>query len=132
VTVCLDTDVLVDCLRGTAEAKAWLESKPTEPLVVPGIAAMELIMGCQNQTDLKRTQSFLKTFDVVWPEAHEFARAYELLANHRLSSGLAIPDCLVAAMALERSLRLYTFNLKHYGVVAGLEVQEPYARVKPN
>ncbi len=132
MTVCLDTDVLVDCLRGTAEAQAWLESKPSEPLVVPGIVAMELIMGCQNQADLKRTQSFLRSFDVMWPEAHESARAYELLATYRLSSGLAIPDCLVAAMSLERSLRLYTFNLKHYGVVAGLDVQEPYARAKSN
>lgn len=132
MTVCLDTDVLVDCLRGTNESKIWLESKPTEPLVVPGIVAMELMMGCQNQADLRRTQSFLDTFEVIWPEAHEFARAYELLATHHLSSGLAIPDCLVAAMALERSLPLYTFNLKHYGVVAGLNVQEPYVRAKSN
>ncbi|MBM3130096.1 MAG: type II toxin-antitoxin system VapC family toxin [Chloroflexi bacterium] len=128
MTVCLDTDVLVDCLRGVTAAQSWLHSNSNEPMVVPGIAAMELLMGCQNQADLKRTRAFLDTFDVVWPEAHEFQRAFELLAEHRLASGLAIPDCLVAAMALERSLHLYTFNTKHYRVIAGLDLREPYPR----
>jgi predicted nucleic acid-binding protein len=85
-------------------------------------------MGCQNQVDLQRTQKFLATFEIIWPEATEFAQAYNLLATHRLTSGLSIPDCLIAAMALSRSARLYTFNLKHFQVIAGLDVQEPYAR----
>jgi len=58
----------------------------------------------------------------------EFAKAYELLAAHWLSSRLSIPDCLIAAMALTRSARLYTFNLKHFKAVPGLDVQQPYAR----
>ena len=130
MTVCLDTDVLVDCLRGLREAQIWLQSKTGEKFVVPGVVAMELLMGCQNQSDLTRTQTFLSSFYVAWPEAHEFAHAYNLLAAHRLSSGLSIPDCLVAAMALERSLSLYTFNVKHYRVVSGLNVQEPYQRAR--
>ena len=30
----LDTDVLVDCLRGTASAKAWLQQIATEPFAI--------------------------------------------------------------------------------------------------
>jgi predicted nucleic acid-binding protein len=66
---------------------------------------------------------------MVWPDAAEFGRAYELLAAHRLSSGLSIPDYLIAAMVLSRSARLYTFNLKHFQVIAGLDVDTPYTRV---
>jgi len=128
VSLLLDTDVLVDCLRGTAAARAWLSGVAADTFQVPGIAAMELLMGCQNQSDLQRTQKFLTTFEVIWPEASDFARAYDLLATHRLTSGLSIPDFLIAAMALSRSARLYTFNLKHFRVIAGLDVQEPYAR----
>jgi predicted nucleic acid-binding protein len=51
-----------------------------------------------------------------------------LLATHRLTTGLSIPDCLVAAMALTRSTRLFTFNAKHYQVVPSLEVAEPFSR----
>ncbi len=89
---------------------------------------MELLIGCQNQADLQRVQRFLATFDVAWPTADEFAQAYALLATYRLTSGLNIPDCLIAAMSLARSTRLYTFNLKHFQVIAGLDVATPYTR----
>jgi predicted nucleic acid-binding protein len=126
--ILVDTDVLVDCLRGVVEARTWLEGETSEALGIPGVVAMELIVGCRNQTELQRIQKFLGTFDVVWPEPLEFARAYDLLVAHRLTSGLSIPDCLIAAMALARRIRLYTFNAKHFKSVAGLDAQEPYAR----
>ena len=37
-------------------------------------------------------------------------------------------DCLIAAMALGRASRLYSFNLKHFQVLPGLDVQPPYPR----
>jgi hypothetical protein len=120
----VDTDVLVDCLRGTVPAQGWLEQQAQQPLTVPAVAAMELVMGCGDRGDLDRIERFLATFEVVWPEASEFAAAYQLL-----SSGLNIPDCLVAATALSRNARLYTFNLKHFQVVPGLDVAQPYCRV---
>jgi predicted nucleic acid-binding protein len=43
--VLVDTDVLVDCLRGTPPAKAWLERASTEVLGIPGVVAMELLIG---------------------------------------------------------------------------------------
>ncbi len=129
MTFCLDTDVMVDCLRGHPQARVWMQGAIRESFLVPGIVAMELLAGCVNQQELKRTQDFLKTFRVVWPEAKEFARAYDLLAQYRLSSGLNIPDCLVAAMALEQSLALFSFNLKHYRAVDQLDVREPYQRL---
>lgn len=89
---------------------------------------MELVMGCHDRSDLERIQRFLTTFEVVWPEATEFAAAYQLLLTHRLSSGLNIPDCLIAATALMRKAHLYTFNFKHFQVVPGLDVAQPYSR----
>ena len=123
----VDTDVLVDCLRGTTAAQAWLGQLAEQPSAVPAVAAMELVMGCRDRADLERIQRFLATFEVVWPEAAEFAAAYQLLLAHRLSSGLDIPDCLIAATALARNARLYTFNLKHFQVVPGLDVARPYS-----
>src|SRR5207247_8778701 len=98
--VLLDTDVLVECLRGSQTARQWLESNSTEPFAIPGVAAMELLVGCRNRLEQQRAQKFLATFPI---DASEFERAYELLAAHRLSIGVGIPDCLIAAMALTRS-----------------------------
>jgi predicted nucleic acid-binding protein len=128
MTAFLDTDVLVDCLRGRQAAKEWLQSRSNECFLISGVVAMELIVGCQDQNALRRTTDFLRHFEVIWPEPSEFAMAYELLTRHWLASALGIPDCLIAATAMSRSSRLYTFNLKHFKVVDGLDVQEPYDR----
>ena len=89
---------------------------------------MELVIGCRNQAELDHLQRFLRAFMVLWPDGSEFARAYEILVDLRLSSGISIPDCLIAAMALSRNARLFTFNLKHFQAVSGLDVQQPYLR----
>ncbi len=124
----IDTDVLIDILRGTPAAQAWLARSAATAFQIPGVVAMELMMGCRNQAELRRVQQFLGAFSVAWTEASEFAQAYNLLAAYRLRSGLSIPDCLVAAMALTRSATLYTFNMRHFRVITGLDVQEPYTR----
>jgi len=124
----VDTDVLVECLRGTAEADRWLRSTSRTSFHVPGVVAMELLMGCSTKQELRQVQRFLKTLTIVWPNASEFAAAYRLLARHCLTSGMSIPDSLVASMAMSRSARLYTFNVKDFRVVKHLDVAEPYAR----
>jgi predicted nucleic acid-binding protein len=126
--VLVDTDVLVECLRGSIAARNWLEAYPKETFAVPGAVAMELVIGCRNQADLQQIRTFLDSFSIAWPNATEFAQAFELLATYRLSCGIGIPDCLIAATALARAARLYTFNLKHFQAVRGLDAQQPYPR----
>jgi len=126
--VLIDTDVLIDCWRGEPAAQIWLANVETTQFKVPGVVAMELIMGCNTKVQLQRTQSFINTFEVLWPDANDFALAYALLAQHRFTSGLSIPDCLIAAQTLNLSATLYSFNIKHFRAVQGLDVQPPYVR----
>ena len=72
--VLVDTDVLVDCLRGTPPAKAWLERASAEVLGIPGVVAMELLIGCRNRAEIEKLQNFLSAFSIVWPDAAEFAQ----------------------------------------------------------
>jgi predicted nucleic acid-binding protein len=124
----LDTHVLIECLRGRPQAHEWLARSPREAFGVPGVVAMELLMGCRDQADQHRVQKFVTQFPILWPDASEFARAYDLMAAHRLASGLGIPDCLIAATTLSRNATLYTFNLKHFQKIRELDVLEPYSR----
>jgi tRNA(fMet)-specific endonuclease VapC len=128
MTVFLDTDVLVDCLRGIPAAQEWLERRQEERFQIHGVVAMELVVGSQDQKELSRTKALLDRFEVVWPDPSEFALAFDLLVKHRLASAIGIPDCLIAASALSRSCKLYTFNLKHFKTIDGLDVEEPYSR----
>jgi predicted nucleic acid-binding protein len=52
----VDTDVLVDCLRGTIPAQQWLKQLAQQPFAVPAVAAMELVMGCRDRAELERIQ----------------------------------------------------------------------------
>ena len=65
--VLVDTDVLIECLRGSVTARNWLQGAPKETFGIPGVVAMELLMGCRNQPDLQQTRKFLSTFTVVGP-----------------------------------------------------------------
>ena len=73
--VLLDTDVLIEFLRGSTAAREWLESMPKETLAMPGIAAMELVAGSRDQADLRQVQRFLGSFSIVWPTPSEFSQA---------------------------------------------------------
>lgn len=128
MTALLDTDVLVDVLRGVEQARVWLDENANQRLLVPGIVAMELLAGCVNQEHLTRCRSFVTRFPIAWTEAHEFEFAGELLARHRLRTGIGIPDCLIAAMAQIRSATLFSFNVRHFRQIPDLDVQQPYER----
>lgn len=124
----LDADVLVDCLRGLPSADRWLRGASERRFGIPGIVAMELVVGCRDKADLRQVQAFIGRFRVIWPEPDESERAFHLLVTHRLEFGVGAPDCIIAAMALERDMPLYTFNVKHYQGFTGLEVIKPYVR----
>jgi predicted nucleic acid-binding protein len=48
-----------------------------------------------------------------------------LIAAHRLSTGLSLPDFLIAAQAIHHSTTLFTFNLKHFAAIPGLDAKAP-------
>ena len=116
--VLLDTDVLVEVLRGKPAALAWLAGVNTCEFGIPGIVAMELLCGCRNRNEQNQVRKFAAQFTILWPVEHEFAVAFDLLAEHRLTSGLSIPDCLIAAMALGRRCLGYDISEKYIKVAA--------------
>lgn len=124
----VDTDVLIDCRRGLPAATTWARSLRGFEVAVPGMVAMELIVGCLNTPDLRGARRLLDLFDVCWPGEAETALAYDLLRRHHLRHGLGIADCFIAAAALHREATLLTFNARHFRAVQGLRFEAPYDR----
>ena len=46
--ILLDTDVMVDVLRGHVPARDWLASVTLQEIGIPGLVAMELLQGCRD------------------------------------------------------------------------------------
>lgn len=126
--ILLDTDVLIDILRGHPTAKRWIENNADIDFAIHGVVAMEIVQGSRNKAELQHNRRLLKGFKIVWPDSAEFQLAFELLSQHNLAVGIGIPDCLIAATAISRSLILHSFNAKHYQALPNLQLQTPYQR----
>ena len=122
----LDTDVMIDILRGHPPAVAWLAGQGTTPIGLPGLVAMELLQGCQNLSEQQHLEKQLLRFALHWPTPSDCQRAYLDFAAYRLSHSLGLLDSLIGYKAFGLNDRLATFNLKHYGVIAGIQVFQPY------
>ena len=121
----LDTDVMVDFLRGHAPAVAWLTSY-TMPVGIPGLVAMELLQGCLNLAEQQRVERELARFTPYWPTLTDCQRAYRDFAAFRLSDGLGLLDSVIGHTAVGLNEELATFNVKHYGPISGLQTVQPY------
>lgn len=123
----IDTSVLIDVLRGRAEAVAFLESAgrgrgPTTHAIV----VAELLAGARDAREQATIDSFLSAFEVVCPDEADALRALALYRQLRLTHGVDWPDCQIAATALRRGLGVATQNVKHFAAFAGLRVARAY------
>ncbi len=100
----VDTDILIDAAHQISEAIDCLdEIEQRSTLAISAITQMELFVGCRNKTELRKTERFLQRFRVLRLNKQISDTAVHLLRQYRLSHGLAIPDTLIAAIALTLS-----------------------------
>ena len=124
----LDTDVVVDAVRGYLPALHWLTSLGEQP-GLPGVVMMELVEGCANKVELRRIQQMVKPYALHWPTSADCQNGLTYLTRFYLSHNLGLQDALIAATAIGRGATLCTFNVKHFGAVPGLVTEQPYARL---
>jgi predicted nucleic acid-binding protein len=122
----LDTDVAVDLLRNHPPAIAWLSSLGAAPLGLPGLVVMELLQGCQNKGEQQRVEQFFGPYMLFWPTTSDCERAMQDFSTFHLSHSLGLLDALIGHTAVGLSEPLATFNVKHYGVINGLSMIQPY------
>jgi hypothetical protein len=121
----VDTDVLVEYLRGSERAVGFLEGLEGE-LLISAITVAELFSGTRDTEERDALEQFLLAFQVV-PIAEELAKEGGVLRRkYHASHGLGLADALIAATAIKESAQLITFNRRHFPMVQNLKV--PYAR----
>jgi predicted nucleic acid-binding protein len=112
--VLLDTDILIDHLRGHRPLRL---SDPN--LKISILTRCELFAGRNvDEPQLRRTLSVLEELSVDQTIAESAGRI-------RRESEIPVPDALIAATALEHELPLMTRNRRHFDRVAGLRLQTP-------
>ncbi|MCB1234870.1 MAG: type II toxin-antitoxin system VapC family toxin [Verrucomicrobiae bacterium] len=121
----VDTDILIDYLRGHADAVSFLEGN-VDDVSISAVSVAELYQGVregQERTRLSRMISALVVLPLT-EEIAETAGLYRRDYRDRLGCGLA--DCMIAATASEHRLDLATLNGKHFQMLKGVIL--PYAK----
>lgn len=121
----LDTDILIDIQRGYQPALDWFAQLPELPLV-PGFVVMELVQDAHNARQVKQVLQLIAPLPVIWPTELDCNRALQDFTVYHLSHGLGLLDALIAACVIGRSATLCTFNVKHYRIIPGLQIHQPY------
>lgn len=115
----VDTDVLVDFLRGQSMA-ATLINDNAERIILSSIVAAELYAGARGNQELATLDKLLSLFRIV-PVSAEVARIGGLFKrDYAKSHGVGLADAIVAATATIENADIKTLNVKHYPMIKGL------------
>jgi predicted nucleic acid-binding protein len=127
--VLLDTDVMIDILRGYPPALAWLRTLDDEVIALPGFVLMELIQGCGTKKEQQSLAAELDAYKILWPNPSDCDDAVKLFTGYRLSHNIGIIDVLIGQLALSFDLPLHTFNKKHYEPIPQMTTVQPYMKI---
>lgn len=122
----VDTDILIDHLRGRREALDFLTRAMADGdrLLCSVVTRAELLAGMRPQEE-SAVRALLGLFDGV-PVDDEIAEAAgEYRRRYGRSHGVLLPDALIAGSARMRDAVLCTTNLKHYPM-DDIRTERPY------
>ena len=119
----VDTDVLIDYLRGHPSAITFVEDN-AERIVLSAMSVAELYAGVRGDAggpEQVALSDLLDLFPVV-PIGLQVARVGGLYhRDYGKSHGVGLADAVVAASADASSASLKTLNVRHYPMFNGLE-----------
>ena len=119
----IDTDVLIDYLRGQAEAVSYLESL-TEPLLISAITVAELFAGVREGTERVALEQFVSAFNVIPIDDAIAVNGGLIRRDYRKSHGVGLADAIIASTAEFTKADLVTLNKKHFPMLSS--VVTPY------
>lgn len=121
----VDTDVLVDYLRGEPKALAYLKNARS-PLRVSCLTLAELYVGVRDGREreaLARLEGILEPLEI---DREVAVQAGLLRRDYGKSHGTGLIDAVIAATALITHSTLVTLNARHFPMVRDLVV--PYRK----
>ena len=111
--VVLDTDVLIDLLRGREEIRIFLHDLTGHSVPCCSVISVAEIYAGMRQEEHARTADLLDGL-VILPVTREIAEAAGHFKRRSKSRRLELADCLIAATAFVEGASVATGNAKDY------------------
>ena len=121
----VDTDVMIEFLRGSKKAKRFIHSNIND-MLLSAVTVAELYAGIQEGNERELLSQFLNYVTIV-PIDSDIAELGGLYKrDYGKSYGTGLADAMIAASANTANATLYTFNTKHFPMVR--LIKKPYAK----
>jgi len=118
--VLVDTDVMIDFLRGNNKALALI-NRLSPHIILSPIVVAELYAGVRGDNEITVLDNFVSLFRVAAMDA-EIAKLGGLYKrDFGRSHGVGLADAILAATAVKENAALKTLNVKHYPMIRGLK-----------
>jgi predicted nucleic acid-binding protein len=123
--VLLDSDIIIDILRGRAGTVAELSRLETEGVATYtcAVSVAEIFAGVRAGEEA-RTEAFFEARGELTIDGATGRRAGVYLARYARTHGVEIADALIGAAAATARLHLWTGNARHYPM-EGLRLHRP-------
>lgn len=112
-SVILDTDILIDFLRGKKGAQDYLLSIFEESIIFCSVITVAEIFAGMKSHERERTIELMDSLNIVDVNREIAEKAGEYKRDEKRQS-LELDDCLIAATAYVKKAVLATGNGKHY------------------
>jgi len=126
----IDTDVIIDHLRGEERARDFLRRKKAEDadILYSVITKAELYAGLRPREE-EGVERLLKSMDEVRINGEIAETGGRYKNKFHTSHALLLPDALIAASAKRVGAILVTLNRKHYPM-RDIRIQVPYKKLR--
>lgn len=121
----LDTDVIIDYLRGQAAAVAYIESL-TNPLSISAVTIAELYSGVREGHERTALDSFVAAFKLVKVDQAIAIQGGLYRRDYGKSHNVGLADAMIAATATASGATLVTLNQKHFPMLTAIII--PYTK----
>jgi len=130
VTYLIDSDWVVDYLKGRPDATALVKELRPDGIAISAVTLGEVYQGVFYGTDRKNDELMLRRFLIgtrILPVNRYVARRFAIMRGllHHAGQGIGDLDTLIAATALHHDLTLVTRNLRHFQRIPDLKLYEP-------
>lgn len=116
----IDTDVLVDFLRGQKTAVDFINTY-SDRIILSAIVVAELYAGVKGDAEQTALQDFVSLFQIV-PVSAEIGKAGGLYKrDYGRSHGVGLADAILAATAEAENAELKMLNVKHYPMLKDIK-----------
>ena len=123
----IDSDVLIDVLKGRQSAAAWIaEYSRDNLLITSSVNVFELARGWDSDRATEAGMALLREF-IILPLDTRAALEAAVIDTELRQRGTPLDagELLIAGMARANGLAVITRNVRHFGRIEGLEVVTP-------